>query len=86
MELKPNIIAIKTSIILSTNNVITDIYSLILDRETANPIIIDFPQMVSTLHTDAAYFFNRDVKCLQDFFRRRYYQYVLKKVDFKLQN
>ena len=45
--------------------------SFILDRETADPIIIDFPQMVSTLHQDAAEFFNRDVKCLQDFFRRR---------------
>ena len=27
--------------------------------------------MVSTLHQDAAEFFDRDVKCLQDFFRRR---------------
>lgn len=47
-------------------------FNIMLDRETADPIIIDFPQMVSTLHTDAAYFFNRDVKCLQDFFRRRF--------------
>merc|ERR1719150_2289464 len=47
-------------------------FNIMLDRETADPIIIDFPQMVSTLHQDAALFFNRDVKCLQDFFRRRF--------------
>merc|ERR1719322_618167 len=47
-------------------------FNIMLDRETADPIIIDFPQMVSTLHQDAAEFFNRDVKCLQDFFRRRF--------------
>jgi len=47
-------------------------FNIMLDRETADPIIIDFPQMVSTLHQDAADFFNRDVKCLQDFFRRRF--------------
>ena len=36
------------------------------------PIIIDFPQMVSTNHPNAQEFFDRDVKCLQDFFRRRF--------------
>ena len=46
-------------------------FDLFLDRETADPIIIDFPQMVSTMHKDAAEYFDRDVKCLQDFFRRR---------------
>lgn len=47
-------------------------FNIMLDRETADPIIIDFPQMVSTMHKDAAEYFDRDVKCLQDFFRRRY--------------
>ena len=47
-------------------------FNIMLNRETADPIIIDFPQMVSTCHQDAAEYFNRDVKCLQDFFRRRF--------------
>lgn len=34
--------------------------------------VIDFPQMVSTAHKNANYFFNRDVKCINDFFARRF--------------
>ena len=34
--------------------------------------MIDFPQMVSTSHKNAAYYFNRDVECLRLFFERRY--------------
>ena len=34
--------------------------------------MIDFPQMVSTSHRNAAYYFNRDVECLRLFFERRY--------------
>ena len=43
---------------------------MIDDHET--PIIIDFPQMVSTNHVQAKEFFDRDVNCLRDFFRRRF--------------
>ncbi|XP_032873249.1 serine/threonine-protein kinase RIO2 [Amblyraja radiata] len=34
--------------------------------------MIDFPQMVSTSHLNAEWYFNRDVKCIRDFFIRRY--------------
>lgn len=44
----------------------------IMLNDNGEPIIIDFPQMVSTNHPHAEEFFNRDVKCLQDFFRRRF--------------
>jgi len=44
----------------------------IMVKDNGEPIIIDFPQMVSTNHPQAKEFFNRDVKCLQDFFRRRF--------------
>jgi len=47
-------------------------FNIMLDTNTADPIIIDFPQMVSTMHPDAEELFNRDVNCLQDFFRRRF--------------
>jgi len=34
--------------------------------------IIDFPQMVSTTHLNAQYYFARDVKCIQTFFTKRF--------------
>ncbi|XP_047004277.1 serine/threonine-protein kinase RIO2 [Schistocerca americana] len=40
--------------------------------EDDKPVIIDFPQMVSTSHPNAEMFFNRDVNCVRDFFRRRF--------------
>jgi len=34
--------------------------------------IIDFPQMVSTSHLNAEYYFDRDVDCIRVFFKRRF--------------
>ena len=34
--------------------------------------MIDFPQMVSISHLNAEYYFDRDVQCIRDFFRRRF--------------
>lgn len=36
------------------------------------PILIDFPQMVSTSHPNAEYYFNRDVECIRAFFKKRF--------------
>jgi len=36
------------------------------------PILIDFPQMVSTSHPNAEWYFNRDVECIRTFFRKRF--------------
>ncbi|KAI8919658.1 RIO1 family-domain-containing protein [Entophlyctis helioformis] len=36
------------------------------------PVLIDFPQMVSTSHRNAEMYFNRDVECIRVFFRRRF--------------
>ena len=35
-------------------------------------VVIDFPQMTSTSHPNAKLYFDRDVKCIHDFFRRRF--------------
>ncbi|CAO3683567.1 unnamed protein product [Rhizopus stolonifer] len=43
----------------------------ILIKSDGSPILIDFPQMVSTSHINAEYYFNRDVECIRTFFRRR---------------
>lgn len=34
--------------------------------------VIDFPQMVSTSHANAQFYFGRDVKCIQRFFNKRF--------------
>lgn len=34
--------------------------------------VIDFPQMTSTTHINAQYYFERDVKCIQSFFTKRF--------------
>lgn len=34
--------------------------------------MIDFPQMVSTKHKNADFYFNRDVECIHIFFERRF--------------
>ncbi|KAF7729158.1 Serine/threonine-protein kinase RIO2 [Apophysomyces ossiformis] len=50
----------------------------ILIKSNGDPILIDFPQMVSTSHVNAEYYFNRDVECIRTFFRRRFaYESVL---------
>lgn len=46
-------------------------FNIILTEEE-KPIIIDFPQMISTEHSNAEYFFNRDVNCIREFFKKRF--------------
>ncbi|KAK0547596.1 Serine/threonine-protein kinase rio2 [Tilletia horrida] len=36
------------------------------------PILIDFPQMMSVEHDNAKFYFDRDVACIQRFFRKRF--------------
>lgn len=40
---------------------------------TLKPVLIDFPQMVSIDHSNAEYYFNRDVDCIKRFFERRFH-------------
>ncbi|KAJ3368308.1 hypothetical protein HDU91_000706 [Kappamyces sp. JEL0680] len=44
----------------------------ILIKDNDEPVLIDFPQMVSTSHKNAEMYFNRDVECIRVFFRRRF--------------
>ncbi|KAL6258563.1 hypothetical protein P5V15_010518 [Pogonomyrmex californicus] len=44
----------------------------IMIKEDGKPVIIDFPQMVSTEHENAEAYFERDVNCIRDFFKRRF--------------
>ncbi|CEL58064.1 RIO kinase 2 [Rhizoctonia solani AG-1 IB] len=47
-------------------------FNILIRRETGEPVVIDFPQMVSTRHVNAEWYFNRDVECIRRFFRRRF--------------
>lgn len=47
-------------------------FNILIKRETGEPVVIDFPQMVSTSHENAEWYFNRDVECIRTFFRRRF--------------
>ncbi|XP_005184054.1 uncharacterized protein LOC101893533 [Musca domestica] len=40
--------------------------------DDGKPILIDFPQMMSTSHENAEFFFERDVNCVRELFRRKY--------------
>ncbi|XP_067424948.1 serine/threonine-protein kinase RIO2 [Emydura macquarii macquarii] len=46
-------------------------FNLLLDSED-RVTMIDFPQMVSTSHPNAEWYFDRDVKCIRDFFKKRF--------------
>ncbi|KAI0257553.1 RIO1-domain-containing protein [Lactifluus subvellereus] len=47
-------------------------FNILIRRSDGKPIVIDFPQMVSTSHENAEWYFNRDVECIRTFFRRRF--------------
>lgn len=40
--------------------------------DTDKITLIDFPQMVSTSHVNAEFYFDRDVQCIREFFKRRF--------------
>uniref|UniRef100_A0A915AFG1 Serine/threonine-protein kinase RIO2 n=1 Tax=Parascaris univalens TaxID=6257 RepID=A0A915AFG1_PARUN len=46
-------------------------FNLMLNSK-GEAIIIDFPQMVSVDHPNAAFYFQRDVDCVRTFFKRRF--------------
>ncbi|XP_056602144.1 serine/threonine-protein kinase RIO2 [Triplophysa dalaica] len=46
-------------------------FNLMLD-DNDNVTMIDFPQMVSTSHLNAEWYYDRDVKCIRDFFIKRF--------------
>ena len=46
-------------------------FNLILDDDDM-VTLIDFPQMVSTSHPNAEFYFDRDVNCIRTFFKRRF--------------
>ncbi|KAM4052018.1 serine/threonine-protein kinase RIO2 [Anomaloglossus baeobatrachus] len=46
-------------------------FNLMLDDED-HVTMIDFPQMVSTSHANAEWYFDRDVKCIRTFFLKRF--------------
>lgn len=46
-------------------------FNIMLTNED-EPIVIDFPQMISMSHENAEFYFDRDVACIVRFFRKRF--------------
>ncbi|NWU72219.1 RIOK2 kinase, partial [Pterocles burchelli] len=46
-------------------------FNLILDNYD-HVTMIDFPQMISTSHANAEWYFDRDVNCIKEFFKKRF--------------
>ncbi|KAK8762575.1 hypothetical protein V5799_026153 [Amblyomma americanum] len=46
-------------------------FNLMLSSED-KPTLIDFPQMMSTSHPNAEWYFDRDVNCVREFFKKRF--------------
>ena len=47
-------------------------FNLLIHEEGEEVTVIDFPQMVSTHHANAKDYFDRDVACIQSYFKKRY--------------
>lgn len=47
-------------------------FNILVHEDTLKPIVIDFPQMISTDHPNAKDQFDRDVQCIKTFFERRF--------------
>lgn len=47
-------------------------FNILVHEDTLKPIVIDFPQMISTDHPNAKEQFDRDVQCIKTFFDRRF--------------
>lgn len=47
-------------------------FNILVHEDTQEPVVIDFPQMVSVDHVNAKEYFERDVKCIKDFFKKRF--------------
>ncbi|KZT61037.1 RIO1-domain-containing protein [Calocera cornea HHB12733] len=47
-------------------------FNILIREPDGEPVLIDFPQMVSVGHENAEWYFNRDVQCIRTFFRRRF--------------
>ncbi|KFZ65629.1 Serine/threonine-protein kinase RIO2, partial [Podiceps cristatus] len=46
-------------------------FNLMLDSDD-HITVIDFPQMISTSHENAEWYFDRDVNCIKEFFKKRF--------------
>lgn len=47
-------------------------FNILVHEDTEEPIVIDFPQMISILHRNAEEQFDRDVQCIKIFFERHF--------------
>jgi len=47
-------------------------FNILVELNTQKMFMIDFPQMISIAHDDAEVYFNRDIKCINKFFKKKF--------------
>jgi len=47
-------------------------FNILVHEESQEPVVIDFPQMISINHLNAEEQFNRDVECIRCFFEKKF--------------
>ncbi|KAI5855877.1 RIO1 family-domain-containing protein, partial [Tricharina praecox] len=47
-------------------------FNILVHEESQEPVVIDFPQMISINHRNAEEQFNRDVECIRSFFSKKF--------------
>lgn len=47
-------------------------FNILVETKTQKMYIIDFPQVISICHQDAEMYFNRDIDCVNTFFKKKY--------------
>lgn len=58
-------------------------FNILIRNSDHKPVVIDFPQMVSTSHPNAEYYFERDVNCIVTYFKKRFNFESLSVPEFK---
>ena len=47
-------------------------FNILVHEDTQEPVVIDFPQMISINHRNAEEQFDRDVQCIKTFFEKKF--------------
>ncbi|KAL9646965.1 hypothetical protein ABK040_013823 [Willaertia magna] len=55
-------------------------FNLLIKPMSEKIVVIDFPQMISTSHPNAEFYFDRDIICIHTFFEKRF-SYIIKPDD-----
>lgn len=47
-------------------------FNLMISEDGSQVTVIDFPQVISVAHDNAQFYFDRDVECIREMFRKKF--------------